>query len=264
MAMPALSTAATGMLARELDISVIAHNIANISTTGFKRQRAEFQDLLYQTSVRPGVNSSDTGTIVPTGMQVGLGTKAAGIYHINEQGPLVETKNPYDVAIRDHGMFRIQMPDGSYSYTRAGSFRLSPTSEIVNDKGYIVTPGLVIPPQTLSITINDSGQVIANISGSLTPVVVGQFDLVDFPNVSGLSAMGDNLFAETAASGSPIVGIPNTNGMGSLLQGWLESSNTDAVTELTKMIEAQRGYELCSKIISTADEMMRTAVQSKS
>jgi flagellar basal-body rod protein FlgG len=264
MGVRALSSAATGMHAREMDIEVISNNIANLSTTGYKRQRAEFQDLLYQSEKRPGVNSSDSGSIVPTGIQIGLGVIAGGVYRITEQGPLTETKNQYDVAIRGNGYFSVTLPDGSTAYTRSGSFRLSPQQELVTDEGYVIAPGLTIPPQTTNVSINSSGQIYAEVYGQTIPQLVGQLELVDFPNVAGLSARGNNLLLETAASGSPIVGVPAINGMGDILQGWLEMSNVDSISELTRMIQAQRGYETCSKIIQASDEMMQTANRVKS
>ncbi|MFN7039333.1 MAG: flagellar basal-body rod protein FlgG [Alphaproteobacteria bacterium] len=257
----ALSTAATGMAAMSFNVDVIANNLANISTTGFKRERAEFADLLYQKEVRAGTTSNAAGDIVPAGIEVGLGVKTAGVYRIHEQGQPKQTFNTYDLTIRGNGHFRVEMPDGSFAYTRAGSFRLSPNYEIVTDKGYVVTPGLIIPPNVIAngVTINSDGQVSAQVQGNPIPQLIGQFDLVDFPNVVGLSAIGDNLLIETDASGAPIVGVPNVDGMGDILQGWVESSNVDPVTELTNMIVAQRGYELSSKVISTADEMLQAA-----
>ncbi|RYE12683.1 MAG: flagellar basal-body rod protein FlgG [Rickettsiales bacterium] len=260
MSTRALSTAATGMQSMSTAIDVISNNLSNISTTGHKRERAEFSDLLYQKEARAGIVSDSAGNIIPAGINVGLGSKVIGIYRIYEQGPLSQTFNTYDIAIRDNGFFRIEMPDGSYSYTRAGSFRLSANSELVTDKGLVVTPGIIIPPNVIadSVTINQDGQVSVKVQGNILPEIVGQIDLVDFPNPVGLDAIGDNLLIETAASGAPVVGVANTDGMGSLIQGWLENSNVNPVTELTELIKAQRGYELCSKAIIASDEMMQT------
>jgi flagellar basal-body rod protein FlgG len=256
-----LNTAATGMMAREKDISIISHNLANISSTGFKRYRAEFQDLLYQIELRPGSSTDESGTVSPTGVQIGLGTKLASTYPILEQGELQETTNNYDLAIggtTGKGFFIVEMPDGTHSYTRAGSFKLSPTSEIVNDLGYPISPGITIPQNTVGVQINQSGQVYASISGTLAPQLVGQFDLADFPNPAGLQAIGANTLLETEASGQPILGKASVGSFGDIIQGWLETSNVNPVVELTTLITAQRGYELCSNIIKASDEMLQT------
>ena len=257
--MKALSTAATGMLAQQLNVEVISNNIANLNTTGFKRRRAEFQDLLYQNIERVGANSSDAGTVVPTGIQVGVGVRAAGVYRIAEQGSLEGTENPYDVAINGRGFFRVQLPDGSDAYTRAGSFQLDQNGQLVTSDGFPVQPGINIPQEARDITINQQGEIQATLDGQVAPQVVGQLELAIFPNDVGLEAIGRNMFLETQASGAASVATPGTQGFGFVLQGFVETSNVNAVTEITNLISAQRAYELNSKVIQTADEMLNAA-----
>ncbi|MBI1263821.1 MAG: flagellar basal-body rod protein FlgG [Alphaproteobacteria bacterium] len=254
--MRALSTAATGMEAQQLAVEVIAHNLANMNTTAFKRQRAEFQDLLYQTLRQPGAASSDAGTIVPTGVQVGLGVNAGSVYRITEQGSLSQTANPYDVAISGDGYFRIQLPNGGEAYTRAGNFSLSPEGELVTADGYRVEPGIVVPVEARQMVINQQGQVQALLDGEAEPQVVGQLELVIFANEAGLEQIGGNLLLESAASGAPQPGVPGDPGFGVVRQGFIESSNVDAVTEVTALIAAQRAYEMNARVISAADEML--------
>ena len=259
--MRALHTAATGMMAQELNVQVISNNIANQNTTGFKRQRAEFQDLLYQTERRGGATSSDTGTIIPVGVQIGIGVKTAAVYRITTQGNLTQTSNPLDLAIQGRGFFQILQPDGTTAYTRAGSFQLSPTGEIVTADGFVVQPGITIPQNTIGITINPNGQVLAQVAGQTAPQNVGQLQLAVFPNEAGLEALGNNLFLETPASGSPNQGNPGSIGIGTLNQGLLETSNVDIVSEITNLITAQRAYEMNSKVIQTTDQMMASLSQ---
>ncbi len=254
--MRALSTAATGMEAQQLAVEVIAHNLANMNTTAFKRQRAEFQDLLYQTQRQPGAASSDAGTIVPTGVQVGLGVNAGSVYRITEQGSLSQTTNPYDVAISGDGYFRIQLPNGGDAYTRAGNFSLSPEGELVTSEGYRVEPGIVVPVEARQMVINQQGQVQVLLDGEAEPQVVGQLELVIFANEAGLEQIGGNLLLESAASGAPQPGVPGDPGFGLIRQGFIESSNVDAVTEVTALIKAQRAYEMNARVISAADEML--------
>ncbi len=254
--MKALSIAATGMLAQQLNVEVISNNIANMNTTAYKRQRAEFQDLLYQNIERAGAASSDAGTVVPTGIQIGVGVRAAGVYRITSQGELVNSDTPLDVAINGRGYFRVQLPSGEDAYTRAGSFQLSPTGELVTSEGYTISPGITIPQEAVDISINANGEVIVKISGQLTPQNVGQFELALFPNGAGMEAIGNNLLLETPASGAASIGAPNTPGYGSIVQGYLERSNVNSVSEITQLIAAQRAYEMNSKVISTADEML--------
>ncbi len=259
--MRALNIAATGMLAQQLNVEVISNNIANLNTTAFKRQRAEFQDLLYQDQRPVGASSSDNGTIVPVGVQVGSGVKAAAVYRITEQGTMLNTNNPLDLAIQGRGYFQVQMPDGTTAYTRAGSLQLSATGEIVTADGYIVDPGITLPSNTVAVTVNASGQVLAQIAGQSTPQTVGQFQLATFPNEGGLEQLGNNLLRETPASGSPSTGNPGSTGFGQLQQGFLETSNVNVVSEITNLITAQRAYEMNSKVISTVDSMSQTLAQ---
>jgi len=257
--MRSLSTAASGMLAQQLNVEVISNNIANMNTTGFKRQRAEFQDLLYQNLERVGANSSDAGTIVPSGIQVGVGVKTGAVYRISQQGDLTITENDYDLAIEGRGFFRIQMPSGEDAYTRAGSFQVGPDGQIVTMEGYIVGPGIAVPEGTRDIAINEQGQVQAVIDGDPAPQTVGQIELATFLNPAGLEAIGDNLMLETAASGAANIGVPGAAGFGRLKQGFLEMSNVNTVQEITALIQAQRAYEMNSKVITASDEMMRAA-----
>ena len=256
--MRSMNIAATGMLAQQLNVEVISNNIANLNTTGFKRQRAEFQDLIYQTERRAGTASTDADTIVPAGVQIGVGVKAAAVYRINEQGNVTKTDNALDVAIQGRGFFQVQMPDGTTSYTRAGSFQLSPTGEIVTADGLVIEPGITLPQDTVAITVNASGQILAQVPGQQTPQTVGQLELASFSNEAGLENIGDNLLVETAASGAPQKGAPGTLGFGKLQQGFLETSNVNVVAEITNLITAQRAYEMNSKVIQVSDEMSRT------
>ena len=259
--MRALSIAATGMLAQQLNVEVISNNIANMNTTAYKRQRAEFQDLLYQDRRQVGSTSSDTGTIVPSGIQLGLGVRTAAVYRMTGQGDLVSTENTLDLAIQGKGYFRIQLPSGETAYTRAGSFQLSPLGQIVTSDGYTVLPGLTIPNDAVDVTINASGEVLVSLDGQVTPQNVGQIDLATFANEAGLEAVGNNLYLETSASGPPVTGVPGQTGFGTVLQGFLETSNVDVVQEITNLIRAQRAYEMNSKVIETSDEMLQTASQ---
>ena len=259
--MDALSIAATGMLAQQLNVEVISNNIANMNTTGFKRRRAEFQDLLYQNPLLVGSTSSDAGTVESTGVQVGLGVKTSAVYTIAEQGSLVSTDNPLDLAIQGAGYFQVDLPSGDTAYTRAGSFQLSPTGQIVTADGLTIQPGVTIPANAIDVSINANGEVLAKLAGVVTPQNVGQLQLATFPNPAGLQATGDNLFRETTASGAATVGVPGSAGIGELLQGFLEGSNVNTVSEITNLISAQRAYEMNSRVISTADEMMNSTNQ---
>jgi flagellar basal-body rod protein FlgG len=259
--MRALNIAATGMLAQQLNVEVVSHNIANINTTGYKRQRAEFQDLLYQNLRRVGTNSTDSGTVVPSGIQLGLGVKTAAVYRITEQGSLVTTENNLDLAIEGEGYFQVEMPDGTIGYTRAGSFQLNAEGEIVTADGYRVEPGIAINPEATAVTINKSGEVSVKLSGNVAPQIVGQLQLATFANKAGLEAIGDNLFLESPASGPPNVGVPGNPGIGTIRQGFLENSNVNVVSELTNLITAQRAYEMNSRVIKTADDMYSSVTQ---
>ena len=259
--MKSLSIAATGMLAQQTNVDVIANNIANMNTTGYKRFRPEFQDLLYQNLRRVGAESSDSGTIVPNGVQIGVGVKTASVYRITEQGNLISTGNTLDIAIQGNGYFQVLLPTGDNAFTRAGSFQLSANGQIVNADGFTVSPGITIPPDAIDVTINVNGQVQAKIDGQVTPQNVGTFDLVSFPNGAGLESIGGNLLLETPSSGTPSTSTPGSPGFGFVQQGFIETSNVDAVSEITALIAAQRAYEMNSKVITTADEMMRTSSQ---
>ena len=262
--MQALRTAATGMAAQQLNVEVISNNIANMNTVAFKRQRAEFQDLLYQTMEQPGSQSSDQGTIVPTGVQVGAGVKAGTVYRISTQGAMTQTSNPFDLAINGPGYFQVLTPAGDTAYTRAGNFALNDQGQLVTQDGYLIQPAVTIPAGSTNVTISQAGQVQVTAPGAVTPTVVGTLELSTFMNEAGLSAQGGNLFKETAASGAPTNGIPGVNGVGILMQGYTEASNVDPVSEITALIVAQRAYEMNSKVISTADSMLATANQVKS
>lgn len=256
--MRSLSIAATGMIAQQLNVEVISNNIANMNTTGYKRQRAEFQDLLYQNLRRIGSSSSDSGTIVPSGIQIGIGVKTAAVYRIIGQGNLISTDNNLDIAIQGRGLFRIQLPSGEDGYTRAGTFQMSPTGEIVTPDGFPVAPGIVIPPDATDVSINKAGEVQVKIAGQVEPTTVGQLELATFANEAGLEAIGDNLFLETPSSGNAIIGVPGQDGVGSVLQGFLETSNINPVHEITALITAQRAYEMNSKVITMSDQMLQT------
>ena len=259
--MGALETAATGMIAQQLNVSVVANNLANMNTTGFKRMRPEFQDLLYQDLVRVGSTSSDSDTVVPAGIQLGTGVKLASVYRVTTQGSLTSTGNQFDLAIQGKGYFRITLPSGDSAYTRTGSFQLSADGELVTKDGFTVEPGLNIPNNAVGVTINASGEVLATIDGQPQPTNVGQLVMVNFPNEAGLDALGDNLLQETVASGAAIEGVPATAGFGTVLQGYVETSNVNAVEEITTLIAAQRAYEMLARVIETSDEMLSTASQ---
>jgi flagellar basal-body rod protein FlgG len=258
--MRALGIAATGMEAMQTNVEVISNNIANVSTTGFKRSLAQFQDLLYQSNAQAGTASSDSGTELPTGSQIGLGVRSSGVTRVLTQGSLTETDNQLDVAVDGRGYFGIQLPNGNVAYTRDGSFRASSTGQIVTTDGYVVEPSITVPPTSVNVTINQQGQVIST-DGNGKQTTVGQLHLYLFANEAGLQAQGGNNFLETDASGSPIQGMPNDPGFGTIHQGYLESSNVNVVSEITNLITAQRAYEMNSKVIEAADQMMQTTSQ---
>ncbi len=256
--MRALDIAGTGMQAQQTNVEVISNNIANMTTTGYKRRRAEFQDLIYQSLRRVGSNSSDTGSLLPSGAQIGLGVQTAAIYRINEQGNLQQTGNSLDLAISGNGYFQVTLPSGQLAYTRDGSFGLSPQGQLLTSNGYIVVPGITIPPNATSVVINPSGQVQVTIDGQVAPSLVGQLQTATFPNEAGLDAQGDNLFLATSASGLPVTAVPASPGFGSIQQGFIETSNVNIVTEITDLITAQRAYEMNSKVITAGDQMLST------
>jgi flagellar basal-body rod protein FlgG len=262
--MRALRTAASGMLAQQLNVEVISNNIANMNTVGFKRQRAEFQDLLYQNIERMGAQSSSQGTVVPTGIQIGAGVKAGSVYRITEQGTPTQTGNRYDLAVDGRGYFQVTLPSGETGFTRAGNFSVNGEGQLVTDDGYAVEPAISIPQDAVDVIVSKSGQVQVITQGQPEPQTVGQLELATFFNEAGLEAVGDNLLMETAASGPATTGAPGEVGFGQLLQGYTEASNVDAVSEISSLIIAQRAYEMNSKVISTADEMMSVSAQVKS
>jgi|SRR6185312_5136512 len=256
--MRALSTAATGMMAMELNVQVISNNLANMTTTGYKRQRAQFQDLLYDHVSRIGTQTSAQGNILPVGIDLGSGVKTVGTPRLMTQGTLTQTSSSLDLAIRGDGFFKIQLPDGTYAYTRDGSFQMDAQGRIVNAQGSVLQPAITIPQNSTGLTINAQGQVSVIPQGSTTPTVLGQIILTRFINQAGLLSVGDNMYTETPASGTPQDGLPSTDGAGDLQQGNLEQSNVDSVTEITNLIAAQRAYEMNSKVISAADQMLST------
>lgn len=258
--MRALGIAATGMQAQQTNVEVIANNIANVGTTGFKRQVAEFQDLLYQSADRVGTNSSDTGTILPTGVQMGLGVRNSGISRVNSQGTLTQTDNKLDLAIEGRGFLGVRLPNGDTAYTRDGTLQLSPTGEIVTAQGYTVEPGITVDIKAKDVTINQSGEVIVTGSDSKQSTV-GRINLYLFQNENGLQAEGGNLFTATDASGDATQGVPADPGYGTIRQGYVEASNVNIVSEMTSLIQAQRAYEMNSKVIEAADQMLQTTSQ---
>ncbi len=259
--MRALDTAATGMAAMDLQVQVIAGNIANMSTTGFKSQRAEFQDLIYEHVQRIGAQASEQGNILPVGIELGSGVKTVGTPRLMTQGALAQTGNQLDVAIQGDGWFKIQMPDGTFSYTRDGSFQQDSQGRIVTAEGNVVQPTITIPQNAMGLTINTQGQVSVTLPGSTNSSILGQFTITRFTNNAGLQGQGSNLFTATPASGTPQDTLAGTDGAGTLQQGFLEQSNVQAVTEISNLIQAQRAYEMNSKVITAADEMLQTTAQ---
>ncbi len=261
--MRAMNIAASGMQAQQTNVEVISNNIANMNTTAYSRRLPEFTDLLYQNMQRVGTFSSDNNTIVPSGIQLGLGVKTASVYRVTEQGSLLQSNNTLDCAVQGKGYFQVLLPSGATAYTRDGTFALSPQGQIVTSEGYEVIPGITVPNNATGITINNSGQVSITIDGQTTPTVAGQLTLANFPNEAGLEAQGNNLFLQTASSGNPIVAVPASPGFGSIMQGYLEQSNVNVVSEITNLISAQRAYEMNSKVIQTTDSMLQTTSQLK-
>ena len=256
--MRALHTAATGMMAQELNVEIISNNIANMRTTGYKRQRAEFQDLLYESLRRVGSTTSDQGTMVPAGVQVGSGVRTASTPRVMSQGDVSQTEKDLDVAVRGEGYFRIQMPDGRTAYTRDGSFERDAQGQLVTNDGYVVDPGITIPENASSLAISKTGIITGSLPGQTTTTTFGQLQLSHFVNKTGLDAIGDNLFLETAASGTPQTSTAGSDGLGDILQGYLEQANVNSVSEISDLIAAQRAYEMNSKVISAADEMLQS------
>lgn len=253
--MRALAIAATGMDAQQTNLEVIANNIANINTTGYKRARAEFTDLLYQTERAQGVPNRANQAIVPEGANIGLGVQTAAVRNIHTQGELAQTSNELDMALVGRGWFQIESPDGTTLYSRSGAFNTNADGQLVTIDGYAVVPGITIPQDASEVVVSRSGQVQVRVGNSSDYTDVGQLTIANFANEAGLKPLGDNLFAETAASGEAIVAAPEDSGFAYIKQGYLESSNVDSVKEITDMISAQRAYEMNSKVIQTADEM---------
>jgi len=259
--MRALKIAATGMSAQQMRVEVISNNLANMNTTGYNARRAEFADLLYQQVSRAGTINASDGTILPTGVQLGLGVRPSAVTVNVTQGSLAETRGELDLAIDGQGYLEVTLPSGLAAYTRDGALKRSADGLIVTSGGLGVVPDIVVPSDARSISINAEGEVYAYFSDRVEPELLGQITLAGFLNDKGLEAYGSNLFLETAASGSPLVGIPGSDGLGTLRQGYLEDSSVDAVREITELIEAQRGYELNAKVISAADQMMAATTQ---
>lgn len=256
----ALWIAKTGLDAQQTRMSVISNNLANVNTTGFKQDRAVFEDLLYQTIRQPGAQSS-ADTQLPSGLMIGTGVRTVATEKIHTQGSIVQTQNALDVAINGRGFFQVLMPDGDIAYTRDGTFQRNSDGDMVMSNGYLLEPAINIPEDVQSLTIGMDGTVSAQLPNQADSVILGEIELADFINPTGLQAIGENLFKETAASGVPVVGTPGLDGIGSVYGGSLETSNVNVVTELINMIETQRAYEMNSKAISTADQMLQYASQ---
>ncbi len=250
----------TGLEAQQTQMDVISNNLANVSTSGFKRSRAVFEDLLYQNLRQPGAQSSQQ-TQVPSGLQIGTGVRPAAAERIHTQGNLQQTSNSLDVAIQGSGFFQVLMPDGTTAYTRDGSFQTDNQGQLVTANGFVVQPAITLPANTLSITIGQDGVVSVTQSGVAAPVQVGSMQLATFINPAGLESRGQNLYVETASSGTPSTNVPGTNGAGTLSQGYVETSNVNVVEELVNMIQTQRAYEINSKAISTSDQMLQKLSQ---
>lgn len=259
--MRALSIAATGMDAQQMRVEVISNNLANMSTTAYNARRAEFADLHYQQVQRAGTISAADGSVLPTGVQLGLGVRASSVTMEIAQGSLAQTGGDLDLAIEGQGFLEIELPNGTAGYTRDGALKRSGEGQIVTSDGYPVVPDITIPDETRGISINAQGEVYVYFADQIEPQLMGQLTLADFPNEMGLEALGGNLFAETEASGGPIVGAPGDAGFGTVRQGYLEESSVDPVRQMTQLIEAQRGYELNAKVITAADQMLGATTQ---
>lgn len=258
--LPALWVSKTGLSAQDMNLTTISNNLANVSTTGFKRDRAEFQDLLYQIRRQPGAQSSQDSQL-PTGLQLGTGVRIVGTSKMFTEGSLQTTEQPLDMAINGRGFFQILQPDGTVSYTRDGSFHLDSNGQLVTSQGYSLEPAIVLPAEVQTFTVGEDGTVSVTVSGDPAPQVVGNIQTADFVNPAGLQAIGNNLFLETGSSGAPQVGTPGLTGLGTVLQNTLENSNVSVVEELVNMITTQSAYEMNSKVISTADQMLSFITQ---
>lgn len=259
--MRALTIAATGMSAQQTRVEVISNNLANMSTTGYNARRAEFADLHYQQATRPGSINATDGTVLPTGVQLGLGVRPTAVSMTVQQGSSAATGGDLDLAIEGPGYFEVTLPTGASGYSRDGGLKRSADGLIVTSDGYAVVPDITIPEDARSISINNEGEVFAYFDDQIQPQQLGQFTLSSFPNAKGLEAIGSNLFLETPASGAPFSATPGTDGLGNLRQGYLEESSVDPVREITELIQAQRGYELNAKVISAADQILGATVQ---
>ena len=259
--MKSLQIAATGMSAQQMRVDTIANNLANMSTTGYNARRAEFADLHYQQFARAGTINAADGTVLPTGVQVGLGARPASISIQIQQGSLVQTGGDLDLAIEGKGYLEVTLPDGQAAYTRDGGLKRTGDGLIVNSEGFEVVPGIVIPNDVRSLSINAQGEIFGYFAGQVQPQLLGQLSLANFTNEKGLEAIGSNLYLETEASGPALIGVPGTDGLGTLRQGYLEESSVDPVREMTELIKAQRGYELNSKVITAADQMLSATTQ---
>ncbi len=257
---PALWTAKTGLDAQQTRMSVVSNNLANVNTMGFKRDRAVFEDLLYQNVRQVGAQSSQE-TQLPSGLLLGTGVRTVATEKLHTQGNIIQTESSLDMAIQGRGFLQILLPDGTIAYTRDGSFQLNSEGQIVTSSGYSLQPDITVPENTLSITIGSDGVVSALVAGNIDPTELGNIELADFINPTGLQAIGQNLYRETAASGAPQTGTPGLTGLGTLVQGAVESSNVNVVEELVNMIETQRAYEMNSKAISTTDQMLQYVSQ---
>lgn len=259
--MKALQIAATGMSAQQMKVDVVSNNLANMSTTGYNARRADFADLHYQQVARPGTVTSSGGTVLPTGVQIGLGVRPTSVSVVLAQGPLTQTGGDLDLAIEGQGYLEVSLPSGLSAYTRDGALKRSADGLIVTSDGYPVVPEITIPSDARTISVNADGEVYAYFQDEVEPQLLGRFTLAGFSNEKGLEAMGSNLFVETEASGAALVGEPGTDGLGTLRQGYLEESSVDAVREITELIKAQRGYELNAKVITAADQMLSATSQ---
>jgi flagellar basal-body rod protein FlgG len=253
--MKALSIAATGMSAQQTNLEVIANNIANVNTTGFKRARAEFSDLLYQTERLAGTPNSSNQNIIPEGANIGLGVRTAAIRNVHIQGALTSTGNRFDLALTGQGWFQVEGAGEGLVYTRAGAFNTNALGQMVTVDGFLVSPNITVPEGAVEVIVNQTGQAFARLEDQIDLQEIGQLTLATFANDAGLKPMGSNLFSETEASGAAVVGIPGDPGFASIQQGYLEASNVDPVKEITELIAAQRGYEMNSKVIQAADQM---------
>ncbi|UXH79842.1 flagellar basal-body rod protein FlgG [Roseateles amylovorans] len=255
-----LWTAKTGMETQQTQLDVISHNLANVSTNGYKKSHAVFEDLMYQTLRQPGANNTEQTTL-PTGLQIGLGARAVATSRSHSQGSLQQTSNYLDVAVKGNGFFQIQMTDGTTAYTRDGSFQLDANGQLVTNNGLTVLPGIIVPADAKSLTIGADGTVSVTTAGNAAPTTLGQLQLANFINPPGLESLGGNLYAESVASGTPQTGAPGTNSLGTVQQGFVETSNVNVVEELVQMIQTQRAYEMNSKAIQTTDQMLQKLSQ---